>query len=115
MSAGQYNFTIEQGTTLRKKFRWTDPDGNPINLTGAVCRMQIRKTKSTTSPLIADLTDHLTLDALDGSVYLEVPGEVTYAYKFDTGRFSLRVDRAEDAKRLIEGVVTNSRETTANA
>ncbi|PYE14060.1 hypothetical protein DFR67_114159 [Williamsia limnetica] len=110
MSAGQYNFTIEQGATLRKKFRWTDPDGTPINLTGAICRLQIRKTKSTTSPLIADLTQHLALDAPDGSVTLEVPGEVTYDVKFDTGDTAC-VSTAGDQKRLVEGVVTTSRET----
>lgn len=114
MSAGKHNFTIEQGTTLRKKFRWTAA-GEPVDLTGAVCRMQIRKSKSTTSVLIADWTDYLTLDAPDGSVLLEVPGDVTYAYVFDTGLYSLRVDRPGEGKRLIEGLVTNSRETTANA
>lgn len=112
MTAGLYNFTIEQGTTFRRPFRWT-ADDEPVDLTGADCRMQIRKSKSLTSTLLADLTGYLTLDAENGEVTLEIPGEVTYAYTFDTGYYSLRVDRPGDDRRLIEGVAAISRETTA--
>lgn len=74
--------------------------------------MQIRKTKTTTSKLYADLAEFLTIDEADGSIFLEIPGEETMNYTFDTGRCSLRVDRPGDQKRLVEGVVNISRETT---
>lgn len=112
MTAGKDDYTIEQGTRFRLKFRWTDEAGNPILLNQASARMQIRKTKTTTSKLYANLTEFLTVEAADGSVFLEIPGDKTMVYTFDTGRFSLRVDRPGDQKRLVEGVVNIARETT---
>lgn len=112
MTAGKDDYTIEQGTRFRLKFRWTDEAGNPILLNQASARMQIRKTKTTTSKLYANLTEFRTVDAADGSVFLEIPGDKTMVYTFDAGRFSLRVDRPGDQKRLVEGVVNIARETT---
>lgn len=112
MSAGQYNFTIEQGTDVRVRFEWTDSNGTAIDLTGANCRMHWRKAKSTTSKLVADVSEYLTLTGPQGRVDLHIPGEDADDFTFDTARYSLRVDRPSDKHRLIEGVVTNSRETT---
>jgi hypothetical protein len=63
MTAGLYNFTIEQGTTFRRTFKWT-ADYEAVDLTGADCRMQIRKQKSLTSVPCFDLSDYLTLNAI---------------------------------------------------
>ncbi|SIS11546.1 hypothetical protein [Williamsia sterculiae] len=113
MTAGIYNLTIEQGTTARFKFRWTDDGNQPVDLTGATCRMQLRRSKSLTSALLSDVTQYLTAVPLDGSVYLEIPDTVTLNYTFSSAHYSLRVDRPGDKKRLIEGVVVISAETTA--
>ena len=44
MAAGQYNFTIEQGTTVNFEVQYSDSDSNPIDLTGYDhARMQIRQ------------------------------------------------------------------------
>ena len=43
MSAGKYNFTIEQGTTLDFEVRYTDSNGDPVDFTDySHARMQIR-------------------------------------------------------------------------
>lgn len=112
MSAGQHNIEIEQGTEVRVRFEWTDSDDNPVNLTGADCRMQWRQSKGLTSKLIADVTNYLTLTAADGRVDLVIPGSVSIGYKFSTAHYSLRVDRPGDNRRLVEGLVVNSKETT---
>lgn len=111
MTAGLNNFTIEQGTTFRRTFTWT-AGGEPVDLTGAECRMQIRSAKSRTATLLADVTEYLTTNSLIGEIVLEVPGAVTDGYAFDSGHFSLRVDRPGDNRRLVEGTVTVSKETT---
>ena len=35
MAAGIYNFTIEQGTTFQRVFKYKDSNGNPIDLSEA--------------------------------------------------------------------------------
>lgn len=42
MAAGIYNFTIEQGTTFQRTFKYKDSNGDPLDLTGHDVRMQIR-------------------------------------------------------------------------
>lgn len=41
MSAGIYNFTIEQGASFALEVEYTDSNGDPIDLTGFFAEMQI--------------------------------------------------------------------------
>jgi len=43
MTAGKYDFTIEQGATFRKVFRWQQSNGYPVDLTGTTAKMHKRK------------------------------------------------------------------------
>lgn len=112
MSAGLYNFTIEQSIGFTTVFQWTEDDAGqtPIDLTGLEPKMQIRSDKSKNARLIADLTSYLTMEPEEGRVTLAIPGAVTDLYDFDTGYYSLRLS---NSARLIEGMVTLSRETSA--
>ena len=45
MAAGIYNFTIEQGATFTRTFKYKDSEGNPIDLVsgdGFTARMEIK-------------------------------------------------------------------------
>lgn len=42
MASAEYNFTIEQGTSVSIPFIYTDSNNVPINLTGYKVRMQAR-------------------------------------------------------------------------
>ena len=42
MASGKYNFTIEQGTTFQRTFKYKDASGNPLDLSDHSVRMQIR-------------------------------------------------------------------------
>ena len=42
MAAGIYNFTIEQGATLKRTFKYKDATGSALPLTGTNISMQIR-------------------------------------------------------------------------
>ena len=46
MAAGIYNFTIEQGTTFQRTFKYKDANGNPLDLSDHDVRMQIRSDKA---------------------------------------------------------------------
>ena len=46
MAAGIYNFTIEQGTTFQRTFKYKDASGNPLDLSDHDVRMQIRSDKA---------------------------------------------------------------------
>ena len=51
MAAGIYNFTIEQGATFTRIFKYKDSEGNPIQLGEAsALRMQIRESIDSESP-----------------------------------------------------------------
>ena len=59
MAAGIYNFTIEQGTTFTRTFKYKDSEGNPIDLVsgdGFTARMEIKDK-------IGGNTTHITLSS----------------------------------------------------
>lgn len=56
MAAGKYNFTIEQGTTTDFEIAYTDSNGDKIDLTDYVSRMQLR-------PAAGSSTIYLTLSS----------------------------------------------------
>ena len=47
MSAGQYSFTIEQGTDFSRVLTWIDGNGNVIDLSGYTAACQVRDRKGT--------------------------------------------------------------------
>lgn len=108
MTAGLYNFTIEQGTTFNRTLTWKNPDGSPINLTGYTPKMQIR---TSGGRLLLDVTEHLTLIPLSGHVELDLPDTVTSTMDFDTAKYDLKLS-ATSTTRLVEGLVRISYEVT---
>lgn len=61
MSAGRYDFTIEQGSTFELNIKYRDSNGLPVNLTGFYGRMQVRPTK-TSDIVYLDLSSSLQPD-----------------------------------------------------
>lgn len=51
MSAGNYDFEIEQGATFRRTLTISDAAGDPINLTGYTFRGMVRAKYDSASPL----------------------------------------------------------------
>ena len=56
MAAGQYNFTIEQGSTLKKQFTYKDSTGAVVDLDGYDVRMQLRSNAGDSGDPIDSLT-----------------------------------------------------------
>lgn len=63
MAAGKYSFIIEQGATLSFEIRYTDSNGNPVDLTGYTGLMQIRSNYSGSG------VTYLSFPSLSGSQY----------------------------------------------
>lgn len=70
MSAGAYNFTIEQGARFARTFQLLN-GVTPVNLTGYTIQMQIRPYPGS-ADLIADWSSYFVLDPLLGKATLTV-------------------------------------------
>jgi hypothetical protein len=110
MPAAQYDFTVEQGTTVVKAFIWKDSEGVPVDLTGYTARMHLRK-KLTTQH------DRITLGGLTGRI--EVTFEATDTIDLTDKRFVYDLElvrpqpgRPDYVKRLVQGRVSLSLEVT---
>lgn len=119
MPAAQYDFTVEQGTTVTKKFRWKDSEGQPVDLTGYSARMHLRKKRDDLEPTLALTTenDRITLGGLTGEI--EVTFEATDTVDLTDKRFVYdlelvlpRTGRPDYVKRLVQGRVSLSLEVT---
>ena len=112
------NLTIYQGSSFKKSWQITDKDSaNPIDLTGYTARMQIRGKLKDIDPIV-DLTTE------NGGITIEVAAETTtlsiYISATDTaaievakGVYDLElIDTSADVYRLMEGIVTVSKEVT---
>ena len=56
MTAGIYNFTIDQGAQYTTQIIWADSSGNPIDLTGYTASMQLREQAASPNPAALTLT-----------------------------------------------------------
>ena len=131
MAAGQYSFTIEQGTTVDFEIQYKDSNGNPVNLTGYSGRMMIRSNYADDSP-----TTYLTLSSsrnpdgtglnfsgsngstppTSGSIGVYIAACTSSALTFTTAKYDLEIYSGSGAcpytVRLLEGNVSLSKQVT---
>lgn len=77
-----HDFTIEQGADYSALFVLKNQNGEPMDLRGYDCKMQVRRTKSSHT-LIDELSiknGRLTLDVNESEIKLDFPNEVTKKY-----------------------------------
>lgn len=123
MAAGNYSFTIEQGTTFERIFKYKDENGNPVDLTGYDVRMQIRS--SYDSAILASLTSgsgdfvlSVPADAASGvtdknQIKLTISASHTAAYSFDQALYDIELESGTGiVTRLLQGKIKLSREVT---
>jgi len=117
MSAGENDFTIEQGDDFNKVITWT-ADGVAVDLTGYVVSLKaaIRQTSDALSININTTDDPGSIaitDASAGEVTISIPGSVSAEYTFFNVVFQLRATSASDVRvRTIEGEITLAREVS---
>jgi hypothetical protein len=120
MAAGQYNFTIEQGATLKKQFTYKDSAGAVVNLDGYDVRMQIRDNVNSDTT-IADL-DNDTLGGLSilptsqsfatGTIELHINAASSSLYDFSEAVYDLEIAYSGTVTRLLQGRIKLSKEVT---
>ena len=129
MSAGLYNFTLEQGTTIDFKIQYKDVSGSAINLTGYGAAMQIRSNYADNNPttyitlsssLASDGTGLNMATASLGYIGIYISACSSSALNFQSARYDLEifsgsVGTCPITTRILEGNVQLSKETTRPA
>lgn len=127
MAAGNYSFTIEQGTTVNFEVQYTDSGSNPINLTGYSGKMQIRSNFANDQPTTyVTLSSSLAPDGTglnfsgsagtnppsSGSIGIYISAASSSAFTFTKAKYDLEITSGSTVTRLLQGVVTLSKEVT---
>ena len=127
MSAGTYNFTIEQGTTVDFEIQYTDINDSPINLVGYSGRMQIKSGFANDKPITyTSLSSSRYPDGTglnfsgssgtnplsSGSIGIYISAVSSSAYTFAKAKYDLELVSGSTVTRILEGVITLSKEVT---
>jgi len=113
--AGQKNFEVDQNTTFSFTIEYEDASGNPIVLTGATAKMQVRDTKGG-SKLAFTLTSPaggITIDAPNGKVTVKMTPTQTNKLFYPKSEYDIMlIDSNQNKTKLLEGFLTLSRSVT---
>lgn len=98
MSAGLYDFSIEQGSSFTLSLIYKDSDGNPVNLTGWCARLTW-KTNTGISTFTTETTNpnyRFEIDEPNGKIILQFPASVTNDFDFNTAKYDLELQSPDD-------------------
>ena len=119
MAAGIYNFTIEQGATFQRIFKYKNEDGTPKSLTSVDdIRMQIRETINSTSPIVTyDIDTNFTRsipagESVQNQFTLVIPADTTKDFTFSTAVYDIELQEGSTVTRLLQGKIKLSKEVT---
>tara|TARA_R110002020_G_scaffold427336_5_gene636697 strand:- start:522 stop:926 length:405 start_codon:yes stop_codon:yes gene_type:complete len=133
MAAGNYNFTIEQGTTFKRTFKYKDSEGNSIDLSFHDVSMDIRPSidSSTTILDVKELTStkedgsttsdtffkvtSASLGANANEINLTIDADTTASMSFDTAVYDIEISDNQTPKvvtRILQGKIKLSKEVT---
>ena len=116
MSAGLYNFNIEQGTSFTMSLIYKDGSGNPVDLTGWCARLVWKSsvgietfTTETVNP-----NYRFDIDEPNGKLTLQFPASVTNDFSFSTAKYDIELQSPNDlysgggkyTTRLLSGTIT---------
>jgi hypothetical protein len=133
MAAGNYNFTIEQGTTFQRTFKYKDSEGTPIDLTNYDVNMDVRSSISDSTAILdinessatkngVDLTDDTfftitsaSVSASANEINLTIDADTTASMSFDTAVYDIEISDNSTPKvitRILQGKIKLSKEVT---
>lgn len=134
MSAGIYNFSIEQGSSFRLSLTYKDAQENVIDITNWCARLIMKtqykdiakKSLSTTKIYSTTNIDYslykFYIDGPNGKIVLLLPANITNGFDFDTAKYDLEIQSPDEfygdggnyTIRLLYGVITiNKRNSEA--
>lgn len=117
MSAGTYNFTIEQGTTFQQDFYWSIAS-TPVNVTGYAARMMVRPTVNAPDPPLASwntTNGRMTIGTSDGRFTIFLKDTDTAAITWTTGVYDIELVSPATTPvvtRILKGTITVDPEVT---
>tara|TARA_S200002703_G_scaffold158507_1_gene169068 strand:- start:175 stop:510 length:336 start_codon:yes stop_codon:yes gene_type:complete len=110
MSAGSYNFTLEQGATLDRTVT-VQESGSAMDLTGYTPRMQVRETHDSTSILLTVTCS--VANASGGIIRLQASATTTASIEEGIYVYDLEIESSTGVvTRLLQGNVTVTPEVT---
>ena len=133
MAAGNYNFTIEQGTNFKRTVKYKDSEGNSIDLSFHDVSMDIRPSidSSTTILDVKELTStkedgsttsdtffkvtSASLGANANEINLTIDADTTASMSFDTAVYDIEISDNQTPKvvtRILQGKIKLSKEVT---
>lgn len=117
MGVARTNLTIEQGAAFLRIVIYRDNNGNPVDLTGYTAKMQIRKTKDSSTVILELSTSNglLVLGGVSGTITMALATGDTDPLDFVWGRYDLELYPDGDttqAIRLLEGKINLSKQVT---
>ncbi len=115
MAAGIINFEIEQGATFQHRLTWKDGNGDPVDVTGYVAKMQIRDKVASVDVLmeLSSANGRIILGGDQGTIDLEINAPDSAAIIWKKGVHDLELESpAGVVTRLVEGKVSVSPEVT---
>lgn len=109
------NLTIQQGDTFALDVQWIDDTtGQPVDLTGATARMQLRSYYASPA-VVLDLAvgTGITIDAAEGRFTIVASATQTAGLSAQSGVYDLEVTFASNVvKKVIRGTFTVDPEVT---
>ena len=115
MTAGIYNFTIDQGSQYTTQIIWADSSGNPIDLTGYTAAMQLRFQAASPNPASLNLTSSnggITITPLAGEMDILMTSAQTGALDPGFYVYDLEIALGSVVTRIIQGQITVSAQVT---
>ena len=110
MSAGIYNFTLNQGATFNKQMTVKE-NNSPLNLTGYTAAMQLRSTYD--SSTVALSMTAAVVNATQGVLSISATATATAALEEGIYVYDLEISTSAGVvTRLLQGQVTVSPEVT---
>lgn len=118
MSAQQYDFPIEQGSSFELAITYADNNGNPIDLTGWCARIVVSRDDNIIDTFVTTNIDlslyKFSIDPLNGKLFLQIPASVTNTYTYGVGKYDLELESddeiyaggGKDIRRLLYGDIT---------
>lgn len=135
MSAAQYNFSIERGSSFRLSLTYKDSNDNIIDITNWCARLIMttkyksisQRSLSTTKIYTSTNVDYTLykfyIDGANGKIVFMLPSDVTNGFDFDTANYDLELQSPDEfygdggnyTMRLLYGVITiNKRQSESD-
>jgi len=113
--AAQKNFEVDQNTTFSFVIDYTDNNDLPIDLTGAVAKMQVRDTKggSKLSFTLTSQLDGITINGPLGKITCTMTPAQTNKLFYPKSSYDIMITDSNNKKiKILEGFLTLSRSVT---